>query len=84
MLTGLKENRKTTIRTIKSPDENSTKILCQCMCDLDVTREELLEAVQHIVETKRTRQRTTSTTPVPTTVAYRVSHFVLYQTGNLF
>ena len=70
MLSDLRTNIKTRIRTIKSPNENETKILCQCMCDLDVTREELLEAVQHIVDTKRTRQRTTSTTPVPTTVAY--------------
>jgi len=40
------------------------------MCDLSVTREEMLAAVQHIVDS-RGRTRTTSTTPVPTTVAYQ-------------
>jgi len=67
-VTDLAKNRKTAIRTIKSPD-NESEILCQCMCDLSVTREEMLAAVQHIVDS-RGRTRTTSTTPVPTTVAY--------------
>jgi hypothetical protein len=68
-VTDLAKNRKTAIRTIKSPD-NESEILCQCMCDLLVTKEEMLAAVQHIVDS-RGRTRTTSTTPVPTTVAYQ-------------
>ena len=65
-LSDLEERRKTTIRTIKSPT-NESQILCQCMCDLGVSREDMLEAVQYIVNTRKTRS--TTTTPVPTTVA---------------
>ena len=37
------------------------------MCDLGVSREDMLEAVQYIVNNRKTRS--TTTTPVPTTVA---------------
>ena len=67
--TKLIKNKSTALRTISDP-ANDTQILCQCLCDLNVTREELLEAVQHIINKSasgKPKLTTTTTTPSPTT-----------------
>ena len=66
MATKMSTSRKTTLRTIKAPF-NETHTLCQCMCDLEVSSEELLEAVEYIVNMKKMGLETTTTTPAPQT-----------------
>ena len=60
------EKRKTTLRTIKSP-LNESRTLCQCMCDLEVTSQEMLEAMKYIVSNRRQNSATTTTTASPST-----------------
>ena len=67
------ENKQTVLRTIKSPIDDT--LLCQCVCDLNVSSADLLEAIKFIAETKRLgfrpTQPTTPTTPTPTPVYWK-------------
>ncbi len=63
----MSEKRKTTLRTIKAP-LNDTRILCQCMCDLEVSSEDLLEALEFIVNMKKMGLVGTTTTTPSTTI----------------
>ena len=67
------ENKQTVLRTIKSPIDD--QLLCQCVCDLNVSSADLLEAIKFIAETKRLgfrpTQPTTPTTPTPTPVYWK-------------
>ena len=60
------EGRQTTLRTLRSPTDES-KVLCQCMCDLEVIPEDILEAAQEIIR-KRNLPKSTTTPPPPTTL----------------
>merc|ERR1711953_1630647 len=43
--TSMAEERQTTLRTLRSPT-NESKVLCQCMCDLEVIPEDILAVAQ--------------------------------------
>merc|ERR1712018_233871 len=45
------DSKQTVLRTIRSHIDDS--LLCQCVCDLDVSSADLLEAIKFIAETKR-------------------------------
>ncbi len=75
------ESRKSTLRTITNP-ANETHVLCKCMCDLNVTAEEMLTAMQFIVDRRKDGYEgsssvatpppiTTTPVPKPTPVPWR-------------
>jgi len=66
--TSMAEERQTTLRTLRSPT-NESKVLCQCMCDLEVIPEDILAAAQEIIRKRQLPKSTT--TPAPSTTLWQ-------------
>ena len=47
------KSRNPKTKQIQLLTEDSSRAKCKCLCDIKVTEEELIEAVQHIVRSKQ-------------------------------